>query len=45
MQTFSAQDNTLQTLASFVVAQKQLDLSEAEFVDGRRRLLDTLGCG
>ena len=45
MPTVFAQDNTLLTLASFVVAQKHVALSEAEFLDGRRRLLDTLGCG
>jgi 2-methylcitrate dehydratase len=45
MQTVSAQDKTLLTLASFVIAQKHVALSEAEFFDGRRRLLDTLGCG
>lgn len=45
MQTVSIKDNTLHALASFVVAQRHCALSEAEFLDGRRRLLDTLGCG
>lgn len=45
MQSVFAQDNTLTTLASFVVAQKHVALSEDDFLDGRRRLLDTLGCG
>lgn len=45
MQPVSAQDNTLLTIASFVVAQRHHTLSDTEFLDSRRRLLDTLGCG
>lgn len=45
MQTVSVQDSTLHALASFIVAQRQSDLAEIEFLDCKRRLLDTLGCG
>ena len=45
MQPVSIPDKTLHALASFVIAQRHCTLSEAEFFDGRRRLLDTLGCG
>ncbi|PIT77679.1 MmgE/PrpD family protein [Limnohabitans sp. B9-3] len=45
MHIVSTHDNTLHALASFVIAQRHVALSDTEFFDGRRRLLDTLGCG
>lgn len=45
MQTVAAHDHTLLTLASFIASQKDIALSQAEFLEGRRRLLDALGCG
>ena len=45
MQSELIKDQTLQTLVDFIELQKQLPLSETEFHDCQRRLIDALGCG
>jgi 2-methylcitrate dehydratase len=38
-------DKTLSSLTNFVINQRNISLTDADFLDSKRRLTDTLGCG
>jgi len=45
MQTQEIQDTTLRTLANFVIEERRAAFLETEYLDCKRRLLDSFACG